>query len=281
MVSSGHDMRACGMRFARQRVIIVRVTSILPSMQWPWSRCGHCVARVVSTAYVTFPCVQAREPTRAQAAYGAIGADGLHANNVTTCILIQGLLSAGTRKRTAELHGRALALWDAMKARAAKRKAPLDTGVRETGLHLCCRMGRMSEAAALFDQLPAPRVQAYNMLIRGYGEAGDVAAAVTVLEKMSLRDVAANKESYNALVASMCAVGDLEGARAAIDTASAEHVGVDAWAWSALLKVRARRGCLPLVRLAVLALPLPVSGARAHGQCCSRHAHSWSGRRCI
>ena len=180
--------------------------------------------------------VQAREPDRAQQAYDNITADGLYANDVATCMLIAGYLK-GPRKRSAVLMDRALKLWDNMKLRAQRRKKHLDVGVRQTGLWLCCRAGRMTEASAIFVQLPVPHAHIYNMLIRGYGHVGDVRSAVAVLEQMTLRGIAADADTYNSLVASMCAAGDGDQARKVIDMAAAAHATVGEWAWSALLKV--------------------------------------------
>jgi pentatricopeptide repeat protein len=191
--------------------------------------------------------MQAREPSRAVLAYKAINEDGKTANCVTTCILIHGLL-AGPRKRAAVVLPIALALWDDLKLDAARSKSRLEVGTLETGLHVCCRGGRMSEAAGILEQMRQPKISSYNMMIRGYGKVRDIAAAVSMLEKMTLRSLRPNCESYNALVSGMCEVGEAEGARAMIDVAARQQASVDEWAWSALLQVRAAQlKCLLLL----------------------------------
>jgi pentatricopeptide repeat protein len=75
------------------------------------------------------------------------------------------------------------------------------------------------------------------MLIRGFGEVGNVTGAIQTLQKMALRGLAPTKESYNAAVCSMCAVGDIAAARKMIEVASDEGMKLDAWSWGSVLEV--------------------------------------------
>jgi pentatricopeptide repeat protein len=75
------------------------------------------------------------------------------------------------------------------------------------------------------------------MLIRGFGEVGDVNAAIQTLQKMALRGLAPTVESYNAAVCSMCAVEDVEAARKMIQVARNEGMKLDTWAWGSVMEV--------------------------------------------
>ena len=180
--------------------------------------------------------LQARELHRAKRVYEAISEDGLSVNDVTSCIYMRGLLQ-GSRKRIAEWQPTALGVWASLKQKAQRRKQPLAQGTLTAGLHVLTRAGNMAEAEAVFAKIRAPTKQHYNMLVRGYGNAGDARAAISVLEKMALRGLQPSTQSFNAAVASMCQIGDVQSAMALVESAARQATPVDEWAYSILLQV--------------------------------------------
>ena len=168
--------------------------------------------------------------------FNNIAHDGWTPNNATRCRLISGLL-AGPRKPAAQWLPTALEVWHAMRATSAETDRPLWPRDLSVGLHVCCRAGRMREATDIFAQIVSPDRQDYNVLVRGFGAAGDVSAAEAVMEKMALRGVAADAVTHNSMVASMCEAGQRGRARAWLQGAAGRGEPVDQWAWSALLQV--------------------------------------------
>ena len=171
-----------------------------------------CVSVVTHSASIQTACkplLQAREPGRAKLVYDAIENDGKRVNEVTSCMFIHGMLK-GPRKRTDDWLPLALEIWRSLKDQAIRRKVPMPSGTLNTGLHVLCRAGLMTEADAVFRKVQNPSIQHYNMLVRGYGRASDAKAAIAVLEKMALRGIQPSTESFNAAVASLCEAADMQ-----------------------------------------------------------------------
>ena len=84
-------------------------------------------------------------------------------------------------------------------------------------------------------------VQAYNMLICGHAQAGDIGAATATLEAMALKGLVPNRESYNAVISCLCRAGEARQAQKVVEMATRRGIALDEWAWSAVVQVRALR----------------------------------------
>jgi hypothetical protein len=121
----------------------------------------HPFGRRLSLSIISFSNFQARDFSRAMAAYRAIIEDGKWPNEVTRCALISRLLK-GSRKDAEDNVLTALELWDDLKREAAAIKQPLKRAALETGVHVCCRGRRMQEACAIVESMHEPRVQVWH-----------------------------------------------------------------------------------------------------------------------
>lgn len=81
-------------------------------------------------------------------------------------------------------------------------------------------------------------LQAYNMLICGHAQAGDIAAATAVLESMVLKGLVPNRESYNTVISCLCRAGEAQQAQHVVSMAARRGIELDEWAWSAVVQVR-------------------------------------------
>lgn len=80
-------------------------------------------------------------------------------------------------------------------------------------------------------------VQAYNMLISGHAQAGDIQAASGMLEAMALRGLVPNRESYNTIISCLCRAGQAQQAQTVVAMAARRGIALDEWAWSAVVQV--------------------------------------------
>lgn len=89
-------------------------------------------------------------------------------------------------------------------------------------------------------------VQAYNMLISGHAQAGDIERASGILETMALKGIVPNRESYNTIISCLCRAGEAQQAQHVVAMAARRGIMLDEWAWSAVVQVRTPRthpGC--------------------------------------
>eukprot|EP00892_Ulva_mutabilis_P008970 jgi/Ulvmu1/6445/UM003_0075.1 len=199
--------------------------------------------------HVMVACLKAHERKRALDAYHAITEDGKQSNPPTTCQLISGLLR-GSRKQAAEFIPSALEVWRNFVHREGIHS--MDPYSLRAGVHVLCRAGKPGEAQQMIDDMRArgidPGVEAYNMLICGHAQAGDIAGASAVLESMALKGLPPNRSSYNTLISCLCRAGEAQQAQHVVSMAERRGIQLDEWAWSAVIQVHIEAKQLPAVR---------------------------------
>lgn len=164
---------------------------------------------------------------------------GMAPNKVTYCGLISAL--GKQRRRGSRYPELAYELWQELRASADS----LDAAAVRVGMKACVEVGRITEAEQLLAALqkeasPAARdVRTYNILLRGYAQAGNKAAMQGVMDHMQVAGVKPSCVTYNTLIDGHVRAGALAEARACMVAAKATGLELDAWSYTTLMK-----GCL-------------------------------------
>eukprot|EP01026_Neomeris_dumetosa_P050391 TRINITY_DN4417_c0_g1_i2.p1 TRINITY_DN4417_c0_g1~~TRINITY_DN4417_c0_g1_i2.p1 ORF type:complete len:628 (+),score=66.31 TRINITY_DN4417_c0_g1_i2:108-1991(+) len=155
----------------------------------------------------------------------------LRVNIISYCLVINGLLKTRRNRGTPNVK-LAYDLW----VRLYDTGENLDDIAYRTGLNACSEIGEMSQALQLLTRFESNDLRVYNMIIKGYGRMGDLAAARKWVRIMKQRGVQPSIVTYNTLVHSAVRAGQILVARSFMDKALRENLTLDAWTYASLLQ---------------------------------------------